>query len=366
MKESNARLHSLPTNSAGDESENVSGNCSTLGNVEINQSQAASISQSSLAEIHKSIQNFETIRDPHKSMVRLIDTMFDYLQYYADESNKYNDDPHLSLHWQRPSLEKPKSNKSWLKTAPDTPSFAGKIYTCDWSLIIKGSNELVTSYVIPSDRVISFNSEPEIYSPYLTISHVKQGANFNWQIDKDVIAHEHIDQLAKKLLERLLKSARSQQWSQSVFCLQSIGMGLALEDSELDITKNSGNTSADPEQFLIDLLKNSAQQTKSRPDEFNINPPTVQDAQMPILKQSSEFKVMAKIEQMPAEQNFETALKALPNLLDLKLQQLTKEGGEAFSKHDLKGAQDMLNLSNQLSEFKEKIYEIMTAFKIQH
>ncbi len=174
MKESNGRLQSLPLSSAQVKSENSSANNSPLTDGSMDRGQEGSTSKSVGLEISKNIQHFETIREPHKAMIRLIDTMFDYLQMYADKSNKNNKDPHLSLHWQRPTLEKQKSTKSWLKADLDLPCFTGKLYTCDWSLIVKGTTELVTSYVIPSDRVISFNSEPEIYSPYLGINYVKR------------------------------------------------------------------------------------------------------------------------------------------------------------------------------------------------
>jgi hypothetical protein len=314
MSESKARLHALPTNSSDHKDSDVKA---------------------------KNNQHFEDIRDSHKSMVCLIDAIFDYLQDYADAHNKSNNETKLHLHWQRPTLEKLVHSRSWLKTAPEAPGFTGKLYSCDWSLIVKGTSDLITSYIIPSDRVISFNSEPEIYTPYLTIKHVKKNNNYNWEIEKELITHEHLEDLAKRLLERLLKSARSQEWGQSVFCLKSIGIGLAsLQGKDTEISKNFAQMSGNPDQFLVELVK-AASQTGVKPDEFKIN-------------------------QAGVRTTFGTALKSLPSAIDEKLKQLTKEGGEAFSKHDLKKAQDILTLSNQLNDFKTKIQEIMAAFKIQH
>lgn len=377
MKESNTRLHAVQASSVDLKSEDFGAIALPQETEYGKPKQADSISQSSVVE---NIQHFETVREPHKSMVRLIDTMFDYLQLYADESNKDNTDPHLNLHWQRPTLEKLKNTKSWLTPIPQLPTFTGKLYTCDWSLIVKGTHELVTSYVIPSDRVISFNSEPEIYSPYLTINCVKKNANFNWQIDNEIITHEHIDDLSQRLLERLMKSARSQEWSQSVFCLDPVAGDLAnSEDKELEISKNLNETASDPEQFLVDLMKTASEQAKPKTDEFKIvpelsiqsesigiNPDKLKvDVSLPMQPEMASINANGKLESTLGVQTFEEALISLPNILVQKLEQLTKEGGDAFSRRDLKGAQDILTLSNQLNEFKAMAEEIMTAFKIQ-
>jgi hypothetical protein len=360
MKKSHARQQALPISSAALKSDNSQTDYAPLSNGQLSQEPADSTSQSTIGEINKNIQHFETIRDAHKSMLRLIDTMFDYLQLYADESNKRNDDPHLNLHWQRPTLEKLKlkNTRSWLKTTPDLPTFTGKLYTCDWSLIVKGTNELVTSYIIPSDRVISFNSEPEIYSPYLTIDYKKRDAHYNWQIGKEIITHEYIDDLSKKLLERLLKCARNKEWSKSIFCLQSIEVDLVgpQKNKKLEIFEKLDETASDPEQFLIDLMKTTSEKAKS--DEFKIA------IELPKQFELKDSVLNEKCEVVSSGQTFEEALKSLPDILVQKLKQLTQEGGEAFSKHDLKGAQDILTLSNQLSEFKSKVEEIRTAFKI--
>lgn len=223
-----------------------------------------------------------------------------------------------------------------------------------------------------------------------------------------MITHEHIPDVSLRLLERLLKSARSQQWSQSVFCLQAVG-----PDSQA-AKPNSSPTSSDPEQLLIDLMKASSEQTKSKANEFKIVPETSKMSQFKVeveIPRADELKIAAETartekKKMPAEftkaelsrmaaeltmlseqedteskENvqskhqpksrssqpaFEQCLQALPEVLVEKLEELTKEGGEAFARRDLKSAQDILTLSNRLNEFKIELEEIMTAFKIQH
>jgi len=352
-KESKARLEALPTGSSSHVDQNIKADY--LLKMADGERTGTTTEQNHIVQKQDSnqvkppLESFDLIRDPHKSMLRLIDSMFDYLQAYAYEENKTNDDARLQMHCQRPILEK-QGAKSWLNAAAELPGFSGKIYTYDWSLILKGNDELIKCYVIPSDRVISFNNEPEIYTPYLTINFFKKGSNYGWQIDGERITQAELEDLAKKMIEKLLKSIKNQQWNESIFCLQSIGKG-SKQTKDSPAKKNLRETTHDPEQILTDLMK-AARDAAPKPDEFKISTHV-----------KAEATVSGNTDIIYTCQSFEETLKVLLGLVDKKLEQLVEIGGEALNKHDFKGAQTILDLTNQLTDFKNQASAVLTNLK---
>ncbi len=206
----------------------------------------------------KQNDKFETIRDPQSSMVYLVDLIFDFLQFYADDANSLNRGTSMQLDWQRPILEKQSAShsRSWLTTTPELPAFVGKLLTRDWSLFIKGTSTNIMFYVIPANRTISFTTDPELYTPYLSINFYKRRADFAWQIDDKRITSQHIPALAKTLLEKLLKCARNQVCQLSAFSLKALDVQ-SLPDSESNLLPEIENrieaAPVDHKQFLQDL-----------------------------------------------------------------------------------------------------------------
>ncbi len=304
----------------------------------------------------KPIQTFESIRDPHKSMLQLMDSMFDLLQSQVYEANKANGDLKTQFHLQRPTLEK-QSSRSWLDTNSELPAFSGKIYTSDWSLILRGTSEIIICYILPSDRVISLNSNPEIYKPYLSINFLRKGATFGWQIDDQTILPDHLPNLANKLFEKLIKSVRSQQWNESTFCLQTLNGG-STGDHNVIAPAGFEKLSYDPKQLLVEMME-TAKEAAASASQFSVdnkNPKSTEETKKP-----SKIDIFSLSSSKP--QTLENALEALVALSDKKLEQLVGEGAEALNKHDFKGAQRVLNLTNQLHEFKNKAGEILALLQ---
>ncbi len=310
--------------------------------------------QSGLPKAKRPLTSFDSIRDPHKSMVLLIDTMFDLLQVhiYETKSDTSGITPQFLI--QRPSLEKQTSKKSWLNTASEESVFIGKIYTSDWSLILKGTSEIVLCYVIPSDRVISFNSDPEIYRPYLTINSFKKASSFGWQIDGQTITYEHLPQLTAKLFDKFLKSMRNQEWNESTLALPSINGGV----KSAELTGSNGRLEAqsrhDPEQILIELMQ-AAKEAAPKADEFKY----LDKESNPVASPVADSNKIIEISK--TDQSFEQTLQLMLTLIDPKLEQLVSEGAQALNSHDFRAAQSVLNLTNELDNFKKKAIEIMAA-----
>ena len=321
----------------------------------------------------------ETIHDPHSSMVYLVDLIFDFLQFYADETNKLNRGTSLQLDWQRPVLEKNNHSKSWLttsQTTPDLPAFVGKVSTRDWRLFIKGTSEHIMFYVIPANRTISFSTDPELYTPYLSINFYRRRAEFSWQIDSKRISSQHVPALAKTLLEKLLKCARNQVCHLSAFSLAALDLdSLPIDqDSSTGTEKKTKSEFGEPpnhQEFLRDLQKTVNSINTQTPQFLKQSDPAPrrtpglnelisQKTKPPepdkITGHEETFNQVISNTELP----FEETLKLLLISLESRLLQITREGRQALDQNDFKGAQDSLALTTYLNKFKDHASEVLS------
>ncbi|MBX9938945.1 MAG: hypothetical protein K2Y32_06805 [Candidatus Obscuribacterales bacterium] len=159
----------------------------------------------------------------HESMVNLVDHMFDYFQNLAYDFNQVNPVPELELSWIRPSISK-ENISSWHQSANFISVFSGRISTRYWTLVVRGTFEGIHSYIIPADKLLSFNTQPSSYVCALALLPAFDGSQVRYSSQDYMLDDDSLDNCFRALLESLIDVAQSNEAPRSHLDLVSLGV----------------------------------------------------------------------------------------------------------------------------------------------
>jgi hypothetical protein len=334
-------------------------------------------------------------------MTRFVDGIFDLLQMAAYEINKATHGSELELTWFRPEPEKDKEPQPvWTSELVKPAPVVGRLSTRFWSLVLKGNATEIQAFILPVEKLLGFSTSSVGYTPYVT-ARSEMGANgVVWKIENVYIRREHIPNLARHLMETVMKCARRQPFEPNSFSLGGIGI-TAHDPPEVD------HRQLERETFYEDMKRAAASdpqpelaRTSQDMDSFKHNeslslspsqePGTVIDARvetsLPNLSNTSNTNtpnLAAKMEpaQMtekevasPAVSQQRTAaggkpvtlphaLQDLLSALELELEAVSQAGAEAFNKREYSRAQAILEFTNRLNEFKQSAKQLYDDYQ---
>jgi hypothetical protein len=147
------------------------------------------------------------VNQQHEAMINLVDTMFDCFQNLAYDFNQMAQGSDLELTWIRPCLSR-ENMGSWHQGANYISVFSGRISTRYWTLVVRGTHEGVLSYVIPSDKLLSFTSQPTSYLCYLELVPNYHNAYVSWLWSKHTLSEDDLVQVFRNLLDGLVQIAQ--------------------------------------------------------------------------------------------------------------------------------------------------------------
>ncbi|MBX9672322.1 MAG: hypothetical protein K2X70_02710 [Candidatus Obscuribacterales bacterium] len=147
------------------------------------------------------------INAQHEAMIGLVDQMFDSFQNLAYDFNQMAGGSDLELTWIRPSIAR-ENVGSWHSGAHYVSVFSGRISTRYWTLVVRGTFEAVSSYIIPADKLLSFTSAPSSYLCYLEVipQQTLEGVRWYWQ--EVALSQEEMAALNRALLDNLVQIAQ--------------------------------------------------------------------------------------------------------------------------------------------------------------
>lgn len=145
----------------------------------------------------------------------LIDKLFDNFQRYSYEFNKNCQGTKYAVSVERPGAVKEK--RTWGTEHVDRYT-VGRLAAMEWGLLVFGTDQLVTAYVMKTKYLLSFNPEESDFAPYMTI----EGTNKGWTIDGQNIAADSIPSIARCLFSFLVMVARGEAGPAERFSLARV------------------------------------------------------------------------------------------------------------------------------------------------
>ncbi|HMO23251.1 MAG TPA: hypothetical protein PKC98_20000, partial [Candidatus Melainabacteria bacterium] len=158
-----------------------------------------------------------------ESMIRIVDRMFDNFQNTAYGFNRVTQGSDLELTWIRPSLTS-EAQGNWVEgSAEGVRVFSGRISTRYWTLVVRGTARSILTFILPSDKLLSFGSSAIDFEPYLEIFPQSNGMSVTWFVKDREITPDIFPSVFRALLDGLIRFANEEAEANEAFRLEDIG-----------------------------------------------------------------------------------------------------------------------------------------------
>ena len=201
----------------------------------------------------------------HEAMISIIDRVFDIFQNSAYEFNKIAAGSELELNWVRPFLTK-EGAPSWMGSNIEPVSvFTGRMSTRLWTLIMKGTVDMVQTYILPTSKLMTFNISSGTFKPYLQLEPYFENGALMWRLDSHRITPTLLQPIARELFNGLIRFAKNECRDDEEFDLVNIGLVAPkpVEDPSVEIERQRYYQQA----FLEDLKSHLDTRRDVRPPE---------------------------------------------------------------------------------------------------
>ncbi|HEY9715060.1 MAG TPA: hypothetical protein V6C72_16440, partial [Chroococcales cyanobacterium] len=195
-----------------------------------------------------------------EAMIVTVDRMFDILQNCAYEFNKIAHGTELELNWIRPFLSK-ESTTTWHQNEGIVLVFSGRMSTRRWTLVVKGTQEEIVTYILPTDKLIGFALSHKNFKPYLTLVPHAQELDVCWKVRNQIISNENLQFVFKGVFDALIRFAREEASLDEQFDLRSVGIEPDAEAKDEDAERHRFYQ----EQFFQDMRSRQDKQQDFAP-----------------------------------------------------------------------------------------------------
>lgn len=163
----------------------------------------------------------------------------------AYEFNKKAIGTNLYISYEKPRLYEKKSDDVWYR--PVEKTYKGRLTTRDWALVVRGRDEKIAIFVIPSAMVMAFDNdsvgEDEI-PPFMEVKRITGNTGHTWVIGGEIVPLETMPQLAKELLGDLIRVSSGVMSESELFnnhATPTLGENIAVGyKAEADETSSGG------------------------------------------------------------------------------------------------------------------------------
>jgi hypothetical protein len=187
----------------------------------------------------------------HEAMISIIDRIFDIFQNSAYEFNKIAGGSELELNWVRPFITK-EGAPSWMGSNVEPVTvFTGRMSTRLWTLIMKGTTDMIQTFILPTSKLMTFNISSSTFKPYLQLEPCFDNGILGWKLDSHNISPALLQPIARELFNGLLRFAKNECRDDEEFDLVNIGLVAPkpVEDPQVEIERQRYYQQA----FLEDL-----------------------------------------------------------------------------------------------------------------
>lgn len=369
-----------------------------------------------------------TFRDlsVQESVTSWMDRIFDVFLDFSYDFNAAVEGTNLEVSCDRPVLfHDVVRDRKWSDVSETKVwSFKGSISTLVWSLILRGSKDNIQAFIVPKDQIIALSGAQSFFKPYLELTAVVDRGTVTWLIDQMEMPFERADEVAQDLFGALIRVSRSEQepdershlhasshkepppiphqsltGKYKVFASQaeqSESMKLsfspdyiskrndlltltgaypkassaAAADAKSESKKSSESkkedgdrAKTDSETIVSDQVMESpaepAPQAEATDSQERVE--TTATVETDSLSESGGDDLMVDGREIDLNQ----ACDLLVKIIDRDLEGLAKLGAEAFTKRDMKTAEDAMKRTSSLNAFREQVSALVAQWKEQ-
>lgn len=284
----------------------------------------------------------------------LIDRLFDNFQRYSYEFNKNCQGTKYAVSVERPGAVKEK--RTWGTEHVDRYT-VGRLAAMEWGLLIFGTDQLVTAYVMKTKYLLSFNPEQSDFAPYMTI----EGTDKGWTIDGQNIAADSIPSIARCLFSFLVMVARGEAGPAERFSLARVAAAPI-----------PTGTAAHPflrehalEEESFSLQKDKEEQEEIQSSRIQERPKSTKDLDLDRSFQGERIDISASQSmRMPTGAGLEENNKAIGTnvtqlimTIDQQLEVLPEVSAQCMRSQDMVGVMQCMKRSQALTTLRAKLVE---------
>ena len=298
-------------------------------------------------------------------VILLIERMFTSFVKHAYAHNEKARGSTLEMSWDRPGPRE-EISEDWLRGTQKRILFAGRLSTCEWTMIVRGLNNEVIVHILPADKMFTFNANPASFNPYIKLVFA-DGSGF--KIGNYELTAAMEDGFFSRLVESLERFARHQAKFNQAASLTQLGLKAASpepvsEDAEAQKRRWE-------EEFFIDM--NSApDQGEALPGYLNqaktgsisewarqIKEGTDAAAKVSVLNDALAEKSFFQ----SGSQDFSDALEEFLGRLEDEIERIEKASSKAIKSQEWSNAEALFRLVSFLKNVRTESWTLMEEYE---
>src|SRR4030095_16061693 len=144
---------------------------------------------------------------PIVDMVHEIEKLFDHFTRYSYEFNKSMNFAGPQLEVERPVHVKAGDPRYG---AHGQAAFSGRLMIHQWSLVIRGHDEVMEGFVMPSEQVLRYNADPDAsnHPRFFRLELSSESGVPMWMVGKKPLPFDELSIFAKQLITSLVRIAK--------------------------------------------------------------------------------------------------------------------------------------------------------------
>lgn len=143
-----------------------------------------------------------------RSMITLVDQIFDHFQNYIYEFSRSQVGSHLHVLCERPTITREVLSYGAWREPKDTSSlFKGWLTTAGWTLIVRGTIETIEAFIVPSEKAIAITRTQTHFHPELVLQSECQSGKVFWKRDGQIVSIEQLQSITEELFLHLINFA---------------------------------------------------------------------------------------------------------------------------------------------------------------
>lgn len=141
------------------------------------------------------------------TMGRVVEVIFDTLQSNCADANRALAGSEAQLNCQKPAGVQMRTSP---QTGASVQAMRGNVSLPNYSLVVDCTDERILVFIIPSEFLLGFDPESELFTPHLVLRQIHREGQSAWFMDNTPVGNVMLPELARQLLRNLIAVARGE------------------------------------------------------------------------------------------------------------------------------------------------------------
>lgn len=141
------------------------------------------------------------------TMGRVVEVIFDTLQSNCVDANRALAGSEAQLNCQRPAGIQMRTSP---QTGASVQAMRGNVSLPNYSLVVDCTDERILVFIIPSEFLLGFDPESELFTPHLVLRQLHREGQSAWFMDNTPVGNVMLPEIARQLLRNLIAVARGE------------------------------------------------------------------------------------------------------------------------------------------------------------